>query len=91
MLTPDSVLLLNPNAVVRDEDRVCFNKENGCILQLNDVGYALILHFESPSSVRQAISSISTIFGQRDLSITDDIVNFSEYLLFLGMLTGEAL
>lgn len=90
MLTPNTVLIRNGATVLRDEDRVCFNKENGCVLQLNDIGYVLILHFESPSTIRQAISVMATIFGQSEDSIYDEIVGFIDYLVSLDMLATEA-
>jgi hypothetical protein len=89
MLKPETVLVQSKSLAVRDIDRVCFNKQTGCILQLNDSGYALLLHFETPLSVGNAVASMCRIFGFSETDSDNGIIDFIEYLISLNILALE--
>lgn len=58
-----SKLAIPKSVVLRDEDMVCFDRETGCVLRLNESAYAILLHFAEPRHVNDVFESVSQIFN----------------------------
>ena len=79
-------LIACSDIVQRDDDLVLFNRANGCVVHLNQMGYAAFLHFVEGCSVKAAIKSLSSIYGVDVRDIADETMVLVQLLISKGIL-----
>lgn len=82
-------LRLSETVVLRDEDLVCFEKSSGCILQLNESGYTILIHFEEPRFTDDVVQSVREIFNISTQEARNWVEEFVNYLVSLRILRLE--
>lgn len=83
----ETLLVRSPDTVLREEDRVCFHKKSGCILQLNAMGFAVLLHFEEPFNGGRVFQSLESLVNNiGEFCEPRDVEGFIVTLITLGML-----
>jgi hypothetical protein len=89
MALAEPLFVLHESVVLRDDDRVCFHKETGCVLRLNDSAYAILLHFERPIALEQVARSFEDIFYTSGQTATEWVREFASYLTSINILRAE--
>ena len=65
---------------------VLFNRSNGCIVHLNQMGFAVILHFYEGSTVRNTINSVAKIYSLEPSDISLETADLVKLLINNGLL-----
>ncbi|MBF9255620.1 PqqD family protein [Pontibacter sp. 172403-2] len=94
MLTADSVIELERNIIIRDDDLVLFNKITGDVIDLNHTGYLLLKIADGKHSLKDLSEALANAFSLDYTTALIDTIEFfnsiSSYNCFINKCTHES-
>ena len=74
---------------LRDEDRIAFESQTGCIAELNDLGFVLMKAIQDKLSVGEISTALGNHLKVERNILNSDIIEFYSSMLERGFLTFE--